>query len=265
MAIVSILTDFGVRDGYVAAMRGMILRLCPDARFADITQEIPPGDVAAGAFVLSQCHWTFPEGTTFLAVVDPGVGTERAPIAVQAGGRYYVGPDNGLLGFLAPETGFAAHRIDIDRLPALPGPGSRTFHGRDLFAPAAALLARGQSPVSLGSRMESVVVLPPAGVRDTADGFEAEVAHVDHYGNAILALETVHFVERFGDRMASARLPGGAVVGEAPSFGHVSPGEALLYRGSGGCFEIAVNRGNAARSLGLDRGRSVLIAVDAAG
>ena len=153
--VIALLTDFGTKDYFVAAMKGVILSINPNAVVVDITHEVPPQDVWTGAFVLKSVYKWFPRGTIFVAVVDPGVGTERAPLLLQTRNYFFVGPDNGVLSLAAQEDGVvAAYRIEA-RLPRV----SRTFHGRDVFAPAAAYLSLGISPsMSLRSKSGSLLL-----------------------------------------------------------------------------------------------------------
>ena len=185
MPVIALLTDFGTADHYVGAMKGVMLGICPGATFVDITHEIPPQDVLGGALQLGACWQYFPAGTVFLAVVDPGVGSARRAIAVEADGRRFVAPDNGLLTMVlrAPEGGQAHFEISNPRYAA--PLVSRTFEGRDRFAPAAAWLAAGVELAALGAPLSDWVRLDIPEPRDLGDRLEGEVLAVDRFGNLI--------------------------------------------------------------------------------
>lgn len=273
--IVTLLTDFGVQDGYVAAMKGVILGINPSAVLVDVTHEIAPQDVRGGAFVLHTVHRYFPPRTVHLAVVDPEVGTARAGIALDTGEALFVAPDNGLLSYL-----LAAERASSERGPApldsigtvqvavpegwravrleesrywLRNP-SNTFHGRDVFAPVAAHLSRGEPVDSFGPGLEALRAFEvPVGRRLPGGGIEGVVLHVDRFGNLITSIKA-------GD------LPRGAVTVEIG--GHHIQGLARAYAegrglvalvGSSGYVEVALPGGSAARFTGLGLDASVRV------
>lgn len=253
---VALLTDYGISDWYVAVLKAVIVRHTPGVTLIDISHDVAPGDIAAGSFILQQCWQSFPEGTVFLAVIDPGVGSARRALALHAAGRFFVGPDNGLFGFLAGLAG--CYEIDV-RGPDMPM-SSATFHGRDIFAPAAAQLAAGAHPQELGparnefNRLETIT---PRILPDRVDGW---IVYVDHFGNVITNLSRAECPawvrsEVVEVRAADRRLP------LSRTFSDVPPGEALAYFGSGGLLEIAVNGGHAGRSLKLRPGNPVAIAL----
>ena len=257
-AIITFTTDFGSRDGYAGAMKGVVLSMAPEARLVDITHGVPAQDVSAGAVALAQAAPLYPAGSIHIAVVDPGVGGRQADILVEAGGSLYVGPDNGVLS-LATRAPRRIWRIDA------PGfrrePVSPTFHGRDVFAPTAARLATGAGPAEAGPPLEAMVELGRPGVQRRGGVVEGEVIHVDAFGNLITSLpaETV------------AAAPGGELLIEVegaegtfePTFGRtfsdVDPGALIAYVGSGGQLEIARRDGSAARRMGAERGTIVRV------
>jgi S-adenosylmethionine hydrolase len=250
MSIVTFTTDFGTVDGYVGAMKGVVLSLAQDATAVDITHDIPRHDIAAGAFALAQAAPLFPPGTVHVAVVDPGVGGARADIVVEAGGCYFVGPDNGLLA-LAARGPRVAHRIE--RPEFMREPVSPTFHGRDVFARTAGLLARGTQPREAGPLLPAIEELVPAPAAGGDDDPEATVVHVDSFGNLITSLP--------GDELEpgtpmSLVLPGGRRLGlpTGRTYADVQRGELIAYLGSAGLIEIAVREGSAAGVTGLSRG-----------
>jgi S-adenosylmethionine hydrolase len=251
LPIITLTTDFGTADGYVGAMKGVILRLAPSAVVVDIAHDVAPHDVAAGAFALAQAAREFPPGTIHVAVVDPGVGGDRAAVVVDDGRYRFVGPDNGLLA-LAVARPHAAWLIEAPELraPAV----APTFHGRDVFAVAAARLAAGASPASAGRAIELAALDGAAGAREGA----ARVVHVDRFGNLI--------TDRRADELpAGARFRAGGrdISALSSTYTDVPRGALLAYVGSAGTLEIAVREGRAADLLGVGRGDPVDI-VDAA-
>jgi S-adenosylmethionine hydrolase len=248
MAVVTFTTDFGRADGYAGAMKGVVLSLAPDAVLVDISHDIPARDVAAGALTLAQAASCFPRGSIHVAVVDPGVGGTRAEVVVAAGGAYFVGPDNGLLALAAPPPR-RAWRIEsaaFRREPASP-----TFHGRDVFAPAAGRLAAGWPAEQAGAPLDDIAPAPVAASAPLGDDVDAQVIHVDGFGNLVtsrgagVALPGRWRLEHDGGAL---ELTGGR------TFSDVAVGEPVLYLGSGGQIEIAVRDGSAAAVTGLARG-----------
>lgn len=255
--LIALLTDFGTHDWYVAAMKGKILGIAPHARLVDITHAIPPGDIAAGAFALEQCWQHFPQGTLFLGVVDPGVGTSRKAIALRAAGRFFVGPDNGLFSSVPAE-----HIREITNAEVADFYASNTFHGRDIFAPAAAHLAAGKTALErLGPVLPDLHRLPLLEPSEENELVLGAVRYIDHYGNAITNLPGDRFPpEEVGGMELTEPSSSGqteAVLPAGRTFGDAAPGEALAYVGSGGLWEIAVNGGSAAERFSLKPGAMV--------
>ncbi len=249
--IFTLTTDFGAGSGYPAQVKGVLLSAHPEARIVDVSHEVPRHDVLAGALLLEACVPWFPARAIHVAVVDPGVGTTRRGLcAIDADGCSFVAPDNGLLTpFLGPGT----RAFEIDPGRAVAHPRSATFHGRDLFAPAAALLAWGAEPGSLGPAVDDPVrlVLPVAETRDGEVAGETLVA--DPFGNLVTSIR-------------AADLAGAGVVhasaGEhaarwVRTYGEGEPGELLALVGSTGRVEIAVREGSAVALLGRSRGIAV--------
>ncbi len=252
--VVTFLSDFGAGSGYPAQMKGEVLRLLPDATLVDLSHEVPPFDVLAGALLLEPCVPRFPEGAVHVAVVDPGVGTSRRPLCVVDGaGRRLVGPDNGLLTPFLGEGSAVFLLSDPDLVPRDPGP---TFHGRDLFAPVAAWLAGGGDPARLGPRVADPVRLDGLSAARAPGGFEGTCLAADPFGNLVTS------VRRSDLRAAS--VAGVTVAGRparlVATFGNGGLGELLALWGSGGRLEIAVREGSAARELGTWRGAPVRVA-----
>jgi len=262
MVCVSFLTDYGLADGFVAACHGVIVRELPDARIIDITHLVPPGDIRRGAEILAQTVAYLPVGV-HLAVVDPGVGTSRRPVAVQTEHGWLVGPDNGLLVAAADTLGGALAAYALAVSPGTPA----TFHGRDVFAPAAARLARGEAPGGLGAPVDPEGLVrprPPIARLAPPGEVETEVALVDHYGNVQFAARP-ELLAQAGLRPGGTALvtrAGGSPLAGPPfgvTFGSVAAGELVLYVDSAGRVALAVNRGNAAARLGLAAGDVVRI------
>jgi len=242
-------TDFGLEDWFVGTMKGIVLDRAPQATIVDLCHGAPRGDIRAGAFALAMGCGYFPAGAVHLAVVDPGVGSERAAIAASSGRYYFVAPDNGLLCLaLQREEGVVVRRIENEalRLPEV----SRTFHGRDLFAPAAASLANGFPFEEVGPAFDDWIRLPMATPEREGERWRGEVAYVDRYGNAITNLPNALAV---GAREVVARE--GAPVRDC--YAAVSTGEPVAVAGSTGFIEIALNGGRAAERYGLRPGSPV--------
>ena len=255
--ILALLTDFGTRDHYVGAMKGAILSVAPDAHIVDILHDVPPHDVEAGAFALAAACPAFPEGTAFVAVVDPGVGSRRRGLAAAAGGHVFVGPDNGVLSLALAED--PAARVRALAEPRFWRPRvSATFHGRDVFGPVAAHLASGVPLDDVGPAVTDPVRLAVPAVRaDGPDEWDASVVHVDTFGNLVTNVDEralFDMVRSVGDRADVVVVLNGAVIPLATTYSDVADGEPCALLGSAGRLEVAMNRGNAARSLGAGRG-----------
>lgn len=262
-APVVLLTDFGSSDWYVAAMKGEILRRAPGVTLVDLAHSVPPGDVRRAAFLLEQAWRSFPSGAVFLVVVDPEVGSERRPLAVSAGGCRFVGPDNGVLTPALEEPGATAYALDARRVTrrAL----SATFHGRDLFAPAAALLARGGEPEDLGEPVGDPVRLAPERPLAAAGALVAHVVHVDRFGNCITDVTAGDLRRLLGDadpRALRLRAGRACIRGLARTYADAESGAPLALLGSGGRLEIAVRGGHAGMRLGLAPGSTIEIAIE---
>lgn len=246
--IVTLLTDFGHRDPYVGVMKGAVLRANPKAVLVDLGHEVPPQDVTAGAFWWAAAIERFPIGSVHVGVVDPGVGTARRILAALACDCIWLAPDNGLLAaVLAADQAAEVRAVDVEHLQLRPV--SRTFHGRDVFAPVAGWLAGGRYGfASLGPRVDDAAPgeLPFAG--------PPQVVHVDGYGNAITNVPAAALAG------VAAIEVGGQTLPVRGAYGDVAPGEPLALVGSYGLLEIAVNGGNAAERLGLRRGTRIGLA-----
>jgi S-adenosylmethionine hydrolase len=261
--IVALVSDFGTQDHYVGAMKGAVLSVCPDAQLVDVVHDITPHDVEAASFVLAAAVDAFPTGTVFLAVVDPGVGTVRRALAVEAEGRRFVAPDNGLLTLvLAGHGGARVHAITNAGLFRFHV--SSTFHGRDVFGPVAGHLARGMAIEEVGPVMVDPCLLAVSAMRRRSDGdWEGEIVHVDRFGNLTTNVFDDDLREILtlygGDPTEVVVVVEGAVLPLVRAYGDVSEGEPCALMGSSRRLEIAIRGGNAARILGAARGATVRI------
>ncbi|MCX7707763.1 MAG: SAM-dependent chlorinase/fluorinase [Anaerolineae bacterium] len=252
MTIITLTTDFGLSDGYVGIMKGVILGIAADVQLVDISHDITPQDVRQGSFVLRNAVSYFPAGTVHLAVVDPGVGSSRRPLLVTTPRASFVGPDNGLFTFALEQPGAQAWVLDQPRywLPAI----SRTFHGRDIFAPVVAHLARGVPPEELGSPVSDAVQLEPLLPERLGNHhIVGHVIHVDRFGNLITNVPASWLAD--GDwacEIAGRRIPR-----LSETYSAALPGELLALIGSSGMLEVAVRNGSAARLLEAGVGQAI--------
>ncbi|MHB8645132.1 MAG: SAM hydrolase/SAM-dependent halogenase family protein [Thermomicrobiales bacterium] len=264
--IVTLTTDFGLRDSYVAQMKGMILRTALRVTIVDVTHAISRHSIVQAAFVIADLWRMYPDGTAHVVVVDPGVGTDRRPIALEVDGQYFVGPDNGLFSHVLA----AAEREGLSwRGVVLTNPDywrvrdiSATFHGRDIFAPAAAHLVNGTHLPHLGDPLDHPVRLALPSYEEAGGTIRGEIIYVDSFGNCVTNIPA---------RILPPRAPGVTVacgplaaLPLASTYGMVGEGEPLALIGSHGYLEIAVRLGNAASDIGLDTGTPVVVSGSAA-
>lgn len=236
--IVTFLSDFGTGDGYVAQVKARILSLCPGTMIVDITHEVCSYDAMSAGWILSTSYRYFPPGGIHLCIVDPGVGTSRAVLAVEKGGHVFVGPDNGVFSFLYPADSVTS----VDWRPE--GPVSPTFHGRDVFAPVVGEILKGALPLSLGHELRRPVSLDLS--RDM-------IVHVDTFGTLITNIPCARLCDG-----CSLWVGGARISHVARTFADIPNGELALVCGSAGTVEVAMNMGSAADLLGADVGREVL-------
>lgn len=260
---IAFLTDYGLEDGFVAACHGVMVRLAPGVPIIDITHLVPPGDVRRGAAVLAQTMPYLPAGV-HVAVVDPGVGTARRIVAVEAGDSAFVGPDNGLLSWAIHAAGGAVRAHELANRELWEHPVSRTFHGRDVFAPVGARLAAGLDLAAVGPAVapETLVSLPEPTSRVRNGCAEGEVLSADRFGNVQLSVREAQLAELgvgLGDMLAVELARRTFTVPFRETFGSVPPGELVAYVDSAGYVAVAVNSGNAAQRLGLPPGAQVRI------
>jgi S-adenosyl-L-methionine hydrolase (adenosine-forming) len=259
--IVALLTDFGTRDHYAGAMRGVVLGICPDATLADITHEIAPQDVLGGALELASAFTYFPQSTVFLCVVDPGVGSARRALAAEAAGYRFVAPDNGLLTLVFDQAAPARVVELADPRYARP-PISRTFEGRDRFAPAAAWIATGVDLEALGPPVREWTRLDiPEPSVDRAQ-LSGVVLRVDRFGNLVTNITRRRFDELAAGRSAHIAIGSEDVPKQVETYADAAGGSICALFGSSEHLEIAVAGGSAAERLGLTRGAPVVVRFD---
>jgi S-adenosylmethionine hydrolase len=254
MTIITLTTDFGSADGYVGAMKGVILGIAPNVRLVDLSHEIAAQDVRGAEYVLGRAAAFFPAGTVHLAVVDPGVGSRRRPLLITTPQAIYVGPDNGLFTFALDEAQAVVFELDQPEfwLPNI----SRTFHGRDIFAPVAAHVTCGVAPRTLGSPISDPVRLPTVAPLRRADGHVAgRVIHVDHFGNLITDIPG----GCVGEGRWCVEIAGRRISHFGTTYADATTGALLLLVSSAGTLEIAARDGNAAAQLGVGVGETTIL------
>jgi S-adenosylmethionine hydrolase len=258
-SIITLLTDFGTQDYFVGAMKGAILSINPDATIVDISHEIPPQDIEAAAFNLLCCYKDFPAGTIHVAVVDPGVGSDRKAIAIECGEQFFVGPDNGLFSWICEREGdWTATHITNQRF--FHRPVSRTFHGRDIFAPVAAALSKGVRPEQLGQPLREIVRLPSLEASPVGENkIEGRIIHIDHFGNCITSF--TRGTLRLQGTATSWRmiLNDREINSFRQFFADAAPNEIFCTVGSAGFIEICARGASAAKLFDIHRGQKVVL------
>lgn len=252
--MIALLTDFGTRDYFVGAMKGAIFSINPNAKIVDITHEIPPQNVAAASFTLRACFKNFPNRTIFVAVVDPGVGSSRRAILVENEDYYFVAPDNGLLSFVFEEArNFKVFELTNEEFFA--ESVSRTFHGRDVFAPVAAHLSNGIGASEFGAEIEDFIRLENAAPRVVSETeTEAEIIYADRFGNLVTNLKPSDLPEKFTLEI------GGKTIGKLQIFfSEAERGELFMIFGSAGFLEIAAFQDSAEKLLNAATGRKITV------
>ncbi|MBB3730198.1 MULTISPECIES: SAM-dependent chlorinase/fluorinase [Nonomuraea] len=259
--VISLLTDYGLEDGYVAACHGVMARIAPQARVIDVCHLVPSGDVRRGAAILAQTIPYLPAGV-HVGIVDPGTGGARRAVAVEAGDRIFIGPDNGLLSWAIGASGGALAAYEITNTELFLSPVSPTFHGRDVFSPVAAHLCMGRKLAEVGPEMslERLVSLPSPTSHLREGAVEGEVVSVDRYGNTQLSIPAgdlaalgVRVGDTVGVRLGRRQL----ALPFRESFSAVPPGDLVAFTDSAGLIALAVNSGDAAQRLGLPPGAHV--------
>jgi S-adenosylmethionine hydrolase len=274
--IIALLTDFGLSDAYVGTMKGVLLSICPAARLVDLSHAVEPQNVRQAAYILLTAVPYFPPDTVFLVVVDPGVGTAREPIALQGDHGIYVAPDNGVLSYVLRRVR-VQQTVILENLDYRLPNASKTFHGRDIFSPAAAHLANGVPITALGPPLPELQRLPDPHLDIAPPRIDGEVLHIDHFGNVITSIgeliwtgpSILQLIPRFGPYHPSlptldaqtcyVTIGSQSIRAISLTYGSGPPGTLTALVGSSGQLEIGVNQGNAARSLGAGIGDPVTL------
>lgn len=253
--ILTLTTDFGLSDHYVGAMKGVILGICPRARIVDISHQVNPYDIREGAFLIAQAYLVFPRGTVHVVVVDPGVGSDRRPILMEAAGQFFVAPDNGVLAMLFAREEHKVRLISNTRY--FRRPVSQTFHGRDIFAPVAAHVAAGVAPSRVGPILADYVHPSFERPRQTAARtWTGEILKIDRFGNVITNFHAGDFPAL--EYLAIGRSKARRLV---RSYAEARAGELVAIAGSSGYLEVSLNRGSAAEKIGCRSGGACRIRV----
>ncbi|MBV9959271.1 MAG: SAM-dependent chlorinase/fluorinase [Acidobacteria bacterium] len=260
--VITLLTDFGTADYFVGAMKGAVLSVNASAQLVDLTHDVEPHDVEAGAFTLLEAYRTFPPGTIHVAVVDPGVGSARRPILVVSDNYFFVGPDNGLFSYVY-EREEKCRVFHLTNEEYFRRPVSATFHGRDVFAPVAGALSQGVAPQTLGREVSDYVRLAPLAPSCTHEGIQARIIHIDRFGNCITNLTRVELSEESITRGARLKINGREIRSFRKFFAEPDDESEELFAvwGSAGFLEIAAFRQSAARLLDIERGQEVSVSV----
>lgn len=256
--IITLLTDFGTQDPFVGVMKGVMLGIARDCTFVDLTHDVPAQYIHVGMFLLGNAFQYFPEGTVHLAVVDPGVGSQRKGMAASAHGHFFVGPDNGLLTeVITSSDTFSA--VYLEESTFFRHPVSSSFHGRDIFAPVAAAIAQGASLETLGPPCEEPCLLATREPIVSRDSLLGQVIHVDRFGNLITNIPHDLFARHMALLSCTVQIADTSIEGITPYYSAVSPGDILATFTSFGRLEIAQRDGNAMRALKASLGTPVTV------
>ncbi len=258
-SLITLTTDFGLTDHYVGVMKGVIATIAPEARVIDLCHEVPAYGVGQAAFTIAQSYRYFPPGTVHVVVVDPGVGSTRKALLVEAGGQCFVAPDNGVLSQVFEKEHYRAWSVDAERFALKPT--SNTFHGRDLFAPVAAHAASGRTSEDFGEPVERAVRLPPTAPEEIAAGvWRGRVLAIDRFGNIVtsLAADMAEADGRFRLRVGKIEAVAGAAAYE-----EAARGEAFVIAGSSGYLELSLREDSAAAKARVAVGDPVEFSIDA--
>jgi S-adenosylmethionine hydrolase len=257
--VLTLTTDFGLADHFVGAMKGVILGICPRAQIVDISHGVTPFEIGEGAYLIAQAWRYFPRKTVHVVVVDPGVGSARRPILVEAGGHYFLGPDNGVLSMVYLHEKSKVRHVSNEKY--FHHPVSQTFHGRDIFAPVAAHLASGVTPAGIGKVMQDY--LKPEFEKPQRAGkrtWICRILKIDRFGNIVT---NIH-IKEFGDlaqRNFTLALGPQSVTVLARNYAECAPGELFLILGSGGYYEVSLSQGSAARQIKCEPGAAIELLV----
>ena len=265
MSVITLMTDFGIKDGTVGVMKGVIWGICPSAQISDLSHMIQAQNIREAAYIFTRSIPYFPKGSIHIVVVDPGVGTKRRPMAGQIGDWFYVGPDNGTItGLLerAEHSNWQTEFVELNRIKYWLPNVSFVFHGRDIFSPVAAHLANGVPLSEFGTPFTNPVRLELPKPEKTNNGWRGEAVHIDHFGNISTNIRT----EQLGAALENkanivVRLNGIEIKGLVNAFGERPVGEVIALMGSTGNLGISIVNGNAAAKLGVKIGDEILVMV----
>lgn len=257
MSAIALLTDFGSSDWFVGSMKGVILDINPEATIVDISHHIPPGDICAAAFSLLACYKSFPKGTIFIVVVDPTVGSSRKAIVAETENYLFVGPDNGVFSFVLKENE-RSMVFKIEKNSYFKKPVSKTFHGRDIFAPVGAFLSKGVIPSEIGRQKKRWVSIDWPGIEVTKGAIKGTVIYIDHFGNAFTNIteESLKITKR---KEFFVTIKGKKSIPVCQYYNEVGKGKVCALINSTGYLEIAVNGGSAARRYNLAIGTPISV------
>ena len=251
MNVITFLSDFGLTDGYVGSVKGAIFSNFPQARIIDITHEIKPFQIEEAAYTLTSYYSFYPRDTVHLTVVDPGVGGKRAPLIIKTANYYFVGPDNGLFSYIFQKEAYTAFEIDTNMFDSKI---SATFHGRDIFAPVAAKLARGVKPELIAHPFTEKPVDFAKHISDKQQEFKARIISIDRFGNIITDFSMFEYDAQSTKRVKSITINNQTLKTIKRTYSDVGNGELLALWGSAGFLEISVNKGNAVEYLNCQLG-----------
>jgi S-adenosyl-L-methionine hydrolase (adenosine-forming) len=262
LTIISLMTDFGLKDGNTGVMKAVIWGIAPEARISDLSHLISPQNIREAALILARSAPYFPAGSVHVVVVDPGVGTDRRPLAAKIGTQFYVGPDNGIISAWlerAEDKGWECEFVHLDKPNFWLEEISYVFHGRDIFSPVAAHLANGVPLVELGTRILEPVRVNIPKPEQTPNGWRGEIIHIDHFGNLAsnIRIENLGSALKHMDRVAVS-LAGTTIQGMVKTFGERQPGELVALFGSTGNLIVSVVNGSAAARLGVQVGGEIV-------
>lgn len=256
--VITLTTDFGTGDSLVGSMKGVILNINPDAAIVDITHKVFPYDLLDGALAIGQAYKFFPPRTVHVVVVDPGVGTERRPLLVTAGQHYFIAPDNGVLSMIYQrEESLTVRHITAEHY--FLQPVSNTFHGRDIFSPVAAWLSKNDQSNSFGEEITDFVRFAMPKPKQTGNSIKGVVLRADNFGNLLTNFTPEDAPQLLAGSNFKLRVGNAEISKFAQTFGNGGPNEPVLILGSSGFFEVAVNRGSAAKLTGASRGAEVTL------
>lgn len=258
--IVTLTTDYGTGDHLVGVLKGVILKINPDVQIVDITHQVTPFDLLDGALAIASAYSYFPARTIHVVVVDPGVGTERRPLLVSGQNQYFIAPDNGVLsGVFEKEQNFVVRHLTSEHY--FLHPVSKTFHGRDIFAPVAGWLSKYWQPSSMGDEITDFKRFAMPRPKEGEGGMKGVVMKVDSFGNLMTTFRAEDLPEDALEKgEVKLQLGSHAITKIVPTFANGNAGEAVAYIGSGGYLEVAINKGNASKTLGVGRGAAVVLA-----